>query len=61
MLLLSNFSSKQEQVKIYQPIFDKIEFVFNIKETINKEIWNTFKDKKLIRKYTQWIALKKES
>jgi hypothetical protein len=46
LFILSIFSCKEKQVKIDQPIFDRIEFVFNLKETIDKEVWNTFNDKK---------------
>ncbi|HRO75719.1 MAG TPA: hypothetical protein PLP27_06205 [Crocinitomicaceae bacterium] len=39
------FSCTEKQVTVEQKIIDRIEFVYNLKHTIDKHYWNTFNDK----------------
>jgi hypothetical protein len=46
LLAATFFSCKQKIVKKEQAIFDRIEFVFTLKQTVDEGIWKTFNDKK---------------
>ena len=46
ILAAAFFSCKQKTVRKEQAIVDRIEFVFTLKQTVDKEVWKTFNDKK---------------
>jgi len=39
------FSCKEKQYGVEQKIFDRIEFVYNLKQTVDENYWKTFNDK----------------
>ena len=45
LLITLLFSCKQKAVKKDQIIFDRIEFVYNLKETIDEDVWKSFTNK----------------
>lgn len=45
ILTILFFSSKEKQYGVEQKIFDRIEFVYNLKQTVDENYWKTFNAK----------------
>ena len=45
ILTIILFSCKEQTINKHQVIFDRIEFVYNLKETIEEKVWKTFNNR----------------